>query len=734
MAPSTTAPNQLTAGRRLGGDSSSREATPAMARSNASALISKSRSDAQLATSFKTDLTEIRSLVTCTVCDLLLYEPWTLGCGHTYCYSCLCQWFDQHKHKKTCPECRAKVKQIPSPNFLIKQMVDQVFTKRLELMPADESIEQHAEKRAEEIAIVENDKGSPNGIFRGLFKERGRLMRDDGDGVMRCPECHHEYLGGPVCTVCGFEVDEEEGFSDASDYDHDLIDDLEQDLDAELGAEFDHMHDHHRYGRPRALLDLAANFHPDPHMHHYIHEHHHRHGGSIDGYSDSMDGSFPESDSDEDGGSLQDFVVQDDVELGPGQTSGLGRNGAADPPINLISDDDDSDDEGGAINNHRQRRDRARISETPDSPYSPYSPQYGDPNSAHLAPDEYGSHSPGPHTVTDTSTYGSEAGDMNQADLLRTAGWSPLQQEPDSDEEGSINPYPRRRSRYEDEDEDDDDDDDDSVDSGTNTETVEDGPVDDEDDRSRDSLSQTPVVNDGYEARIQAGTNFHAGNLCEHRDTEDDSQEGQSVMDYDGDTDMSRMSPVSPRENRSVSANPYFRGATPDYGYQTPLARDMSVSTNESSEMSEHGGLAANRSNFRGQNLGPASNMQNRDAESSDSSIRRPPRRQRRRPQSNIRVQQQYEPALGMIFGEHQALRGTGSSDNPISFDDEEEEEPEEARNIEPSSSRRSMTAYRNMPARRVDPLRSSHSPSSTRIISSSQRNTRFPRQYDRRG
>lgn len=41
----------------------------------------------QLATVFKSDLTNIRNLVTCSICDQLLYEPWTLGCGHTYCYS-----------------------------------------------------------------------------------------------------------------------------------------------------------------------------------------------------------------------------------------------------------------------------------------------------------------------------------------------------------------------------------------------------------------------------------------------------------------------------------------------------------------------------------------------------------------------------------------------------------------------------------------------------------------------
>lgn len=36
---------------------------------------------------YKNDLDSIRATVTCSVCDQLLYEPWTLGCGHTYCYS-----------------------------------------------------------------------------------------------------------------------------------------------------------------------------------------------------------------------------------------------------------------------------------------------------------------------------------------------------------------------------------------------------------------------------------------------------------------------------------------------------------------------------------------------------------------------------------------------------------------------------------------------------------------------
>ena len=33
------------------------------------------------------DLKSLRSMVTCKVCFKMLYEPYTLSCGHTFCYS-----------------------------------------------------------------------------------------------------------------------------------------------------------------------------------------------------------------------------------------------------------------------------------------------------------------------------------------------------------------------------------------------------------------------------------------------------------------------------------------------------------------------------------------------------------------------------------------------------------------------------------------------------------------------
>ncbi|KAG4425830.1 hypothetical protein IFR04_001037 [Cadophora malorum] len=760
MAPSTTSPNQPMVGRResrIAGNGG--EATPTTARAG-TALALKAKNDAQLATSFRTDLTDIRNLVTCTICDQLLYEPWTLGCGHTYCYSCLCSWFTTNRRKKTCPECRAKVAIVPAPNFLVKQMVDQVFTKRRELMPADESIEQHAKRRAEEIDTVDKDRNGPDGVFKGLFpKPRAELMVDEADGgILRCPGCGAEHIGGPSCTVCGLGVEDPYGLSDMDDEDIDDLedlDDLEQDLDVEIGAEFDHHH-HGQFAHghfAHAFLDVAARnvghhyFGHHNHNHNHNHYHHHHPGSQTPSDSEDLSGLDSNSDSeDDDDNSLNDFVVQDDQSLNRPPTGASNSSGPHEA-INLVSDDES--DEGGAISNRRPRhrvhsnRSPVRLGSMSDRGFTPsessdihYGHQYGPGSPARTR-------SPSALTVTDTDTNISEAG---SAELLRQSGWSPLDHGNDSDAEGPISPYGYQHGRYGSLDTDDEDD---SENSDTGTETATENGHVDEDDRSREGLSQTPVPSeDRYQSHIQAGTHFYNRNPYEHRDDTDDDS-----LDHDGDTDMG-----SSRDSRGGSANPYLNGRSvsrdpDDFGDLTPVARGergVSVNTTGSSEMGgAYDGMWESdevvhrrlreqldelRNGNRGsQNLGYSNDIQHQEAESSDSSIRPPPGRRSRRPQSVARVQQ-YDPRISMMFAEHQAVAARGSQENPISFDDWEGQE--EVRHIEQASRNpaRRMTAYRSMDPRQVDPLRSSRSPSSTRVISSSQRNSRLPRQYSRRG
>ena len=66
------------------------------------------------------DLDDLRQIITCRVCINPLYEPYTLSCGHTFCYGCLCQWFARDRMKKTCPDCRTAVNAQPAPAYLVR--------------------------------------------------------------------------------------------------------------------------------------------------------------------------------------------------------------------------------------------------------------------------------------------------------------------------------------------------------------------------------------------------------------------------------------------------------------------------------------------------------------------------------------------------------------------------------------------------------------------------------------
>ena len=35
----------------------------------------------------KTEFDSLRTHLTCKICDRLLYQPYTISCGHTYCYT-----------------------------------------------------------------------------------------------------------------------------------------------------------------------------------------------------------------------------------------------------------------------------------------------------------------------------------------------------------------------------------------------------------------------------------------------------------------------------------------------------------------------------------------------------------------------------------------------------------------------------------------------------------------------
>jgi hypothetical protein len=483
------------------------------------------------------------------------------------------------------------------------------------------------------------------------------------------------------------------------------LDDLEldlehDDLEAELGMDHGFFANRHE-----AILDRVINRHMAQHR--FDHPRHHLHHDHRHETTDSEASELGSEDEEE--GSLQDFVVQDDDEP-PRPMARNSRPGPRQRATITIDISDDDSDEGGQVTDRRTRRRNI-----------PSSPSVG--------------------TVVTDEGNGSEISDMHsEADLLRTAGWSPLDHGTDSEPEAPA-PHEHRRYRYDTTGDEHDSDED----SDTNTETmVGNGATDDEDDQFRDDMSETPTYDGGnpYHSDFQ-----HYGHaMYEHLgdETDDDASDVPSsvMMDGDGDTEMS----VSPEGRRSVSisTNPYRQesearssrepSVSTQYDYNTdgprPLAgnRGGSISTRGGSVETSRGPYRNNH----GENLGAANHIQEIDGESSDASPRPPPRR-RRQYHPNARVLQQYDPRISMIFAEHQqSVRGTQS--RPVELEELDEWAQGDVRRVvEPASRNRRMTAYRVMPNRRIDPLRSSRSPSATRILTSStDRPFRPDRQYTR--
>ncbi|RVX73993.1 hypothetical protein B0A52_02883 [Exophiala mesophila] len=172
---------------------------------------------------FQKHIEDMRNLSLCKICIKPFYEPFILACGHTYCYSCLASWFGGghgRKRNKNCPDCRAAVTVQPSPNYLLRDL-SHMFVGRAELLPEDETLEEHQTGKREEADLLAADRAGP-GLFKGAFAVKSRVLRlgggilDAEDNVVRCPECHWELEEGH-CGQCGFrefEADQSESDSD----------------------------------------------------------------------------------------------------------------------------------------------------------------------------------------------------------------------------------------------------------------------------------------------------------------------------------------------------------------------------------------------------------------------------------------------------------------------------------------------------------------------------------------
>lgn len=160
----------------------------------------------------------------------------------------------------TCPDCRAVVKDAPAPAYTVRE-ITQKFIQHAELLPEGETTEQHEENRAQETAILEADRSKPEvGLFNGRFRitigwngELRPRMRDEEDGVERCPHCFWELErgDGAICPRCG------EAHDPGSDVTY------ESDGSNMTGSSYDESH--------------MVHFHHAHHVHDHDHHHHHHH-------------------------------------------------------------------------------------------------------------------------------------------------------------------------------------------------------------------------------------------------------------------------------------------------------------------------------------------------------------------------------------------------------------------------------------------------------------------------
>ena len=272
---------------------------------------------------------------------------------------------------------------MPAPSFVVKQMVT-ILMSRSEILPSDETIEQHKERAREETESVEKDKRDFLGLFKGTFTPvRKPILYDEADGVTRCPHCMMEYEGGIICGQCGESVDpdDEHYFSDEGDDGSLDMSDFDDDSDIDADVRFEMNRSAMLRRRARETL-MAAHPHVHVHAHNAFLEHiefgltNNHHSYDLES---SRDLSDPPSESESDDSSGPEWPINS-VHRRRGENR-------------ILVDSESESDEGGEISRGRRR--------------------------------PRGSPSPSVQSVVTSS----EVSDNNEATaMLERAGWSPLEE------------------------------------------------------------------------------------------------------------------------------------------------------------------------------------------------------------------------------------------------------------------------------------------------------------------
>ncbi|KAG1888280.1 hypothetical protein F4604DRAFT_1716530 [Suillus subluteus] len=183
-------------------------------------------------------LNNICQALTCQICLDVMYKPYALApCGHVACYDCLVQWFNAPPadnrpavpaivRKKTCPHCRAVVRDRPAEIWTIKNLAHVIGKSGLANVPPRPEVQANVDRPADVDPWDGIFRKSVHGFLPWLLaddadteprrgEDVGMLDMEDG-GIYRCLDCMHEIWDG-VCTSCGRRYPGHEGGEDWSD-------------------------------------------------------------------------------------------------------------------------------------------------------------------------------------------------------------------------------------------------------------------------------------------------------------------------------------------------------------------------------------------------------------------------------------------------------------------------------------------------------------------------------------
>ncbi|XP_050930981.1 nuclear factor 7, brain-like isoform X1 [Lates calcarifer] len=125
----------------------------------------------------------VESFLSCHVCSETFRDPVSLSCSHSFCSSCLQQFWKQAKNKN-CPICKRKSsKDHPFVNFTLKELADSFAGRQKAESPVTEKTEQKVE------------------VVCSKHQEEPKMFCKDEDRAV-CPVCefslHHGHKVVPV--------------------------------------------------------------------------------------------------------------------------------------------------------------------------------------------------------------------------------------------------------------------------------------------------------------------------------------------------------------------------------------------------------------------------------------------------------------------------------------------------------------------------------------------------------